>query len=104
MDSKRGRYVLLIVLRRGAHGCMGSLSAPWVIFDEMVEIHKFISPACPCACPVVSRFRPLLQLAGAPPTKRGSGECCCCCLCRKQDRRQVLIRARARAMPLPQNF
>ncbi|CAM9658090.1 unnamed protein product [Ascophyllum nodosum] len=34
-------------------------------------------------------FRPLLQLAGAPPTKRGSGECCCCCLCRKQDGRQV---------------
>lgn len=37
------------------------------------------------------RFRPILQLAGAAPTKRGTGECCCCCLCRKQDGRQVCI-------------
>eukprot|EP00903_Cladosiphon_okamuranus_P012915 g12058.t1 len=37
----------------------------------------------------IRMFRPMLQLAGAPPVKRGSGECCCCCLCRKQDGRQV---------------
>ncbi|CAM9422637.1 unnamed protein product, partial [Laminaria digitata] len=39
-------------------------------------------------------FRPFLQLAGATPVKRGSGECCCCCLRRGQDSRQVrLLRA-----------
>eukprot|EP00752_Nemacystus_decipiens_P009654 g8625.t1 len=37
----------------------------------------------------IRMFRPILRLAGAPPLKRGSGECCCCCLCRKQDGRQV---------------
>ncbi|CAM9255938.1 unnamed protein product [Ectocarpus sp. 12 AP-2014] len=37
----------------------------------------------------IRMFRPMLQLAGMPPVKRGTGECCCCCLCRKQDNRQV---------------
>ncbi|CAM9895721.1 unnamed protein product, partial [Ectocarpus fasciculatus] len=37
----------------------------------------------------IRMFRPMLQLAGMPPMKRGTGECCCCCLCRKQDGREV---------------
>eukprot|EP00904_Undaria_pinnatifida_P002839 jgi/Undpi1/12556/HiC_scaffold_6.g02225.m1 len=30
-------------------------------------------------------------MAGAPPLKRGSGECCCCCLCKGQGDTQVRI-------------